>query len=1137
MNHLKRIFKSKWFIIGISLIIIYTICGFFLVPYLLRHYVPEIVHEKIDKKAAIGEVRFNPYIFKLEVNDFRINEPNVRKILGFERLLLDFELKSLFKWAWTFKELTIEEPQVNVVISPDGALNLTQLVPPQEKPPVQDSEKQADQDNKKSMPRLSIEQISIGQGQIDLVDERQSIPAAIKFTPLNLNVENLSTLPEKEGQKAITLTTEAGGVLRWAGDISINPVATKGTVVIENIKIGNIWKFFRDSLDLEMPDGVLNISADYNIRLADDGNQAILSNLKVALSEMNLKLTGADKPFLELPQARISNAKIDFFKQQVRIEKAMIGGGRIGLVAGENGVFNLERIIRVDDTVNSETSTSKKDAGETWEIELTAFGMEKFGFDYQDMSHEHGVTADIGDIGVDLKLKILADALQTELSVSGLAIKVSDIAAKLPDVPEPAVKIDQFRVEDGDYDLADNHFTAQKISINGGKVDFIKKDDGVINLLLLARAPEREPSAEKNEEADKEKSAFGFMVDTVAVNDLEADFSDFSAKTDGQIMNIDDISLVFNNIDGKSPTNFNAELKVRQGGQISATGSIDPSMPSAQSDIWVKDLELKTFQPYIGQVAMLVLQSGVFTTKGTLQYGTRQQEARTVYKGGFGIDNLRFTEPGGTETFLGWKNVRTENLTLNLEPNHLEIGQLDVAEIAGKFIIYEDETINIVKVIKIDPDTEPEFEAETKDRDRDNAYFPIKIRRINLKDGEVEFADLSLRSKFGTSIHKLGGTVVNISTERDAVAEINLDGLVDEYGTAKVEGGLKVSNPTAFSDINVIFRNLEMTKLTPYSGKFAGREIESGKLSLDLEYKIEESRLVGDNQIVVEQLVLGERVESPEALNLPLNLAIALLEDSKGVIDIGLPVRGDLDSPEFSFGGLIWKALANLLNKIVTSPFRALASLIPGGEDETLNIIAFEAGLFRVPPPEKEKLAKLTEALKKRPRLKLTVTGRYNPETDKAALRKLNLRRSLAVRMGQETETGKDPGLVNFGNPETVKALEEMFVESFGPDAYSSFKEELDVDEEAKEEDTDAVRKLEEKDSAHFAKMLFERLKDAETVGEADLLQLAEKRARSIVEELSRPDGISAERIQVKTPAAVEKTNQQTALLSLEPIQ
>jgi hypothetical protein len=857
---------------------------------------------------------------------------------------------------------------------------------------------------------------------------------------------------------------------------------------------------------------------------------------------MDLKLIGTDKPFLELPQARISNAKIDFFKQQVGIEKAMIGGGRIGLVAGENGVFNLERIIRVDDTVNSDTSTSKKDAGEPWEIELTAFEMEKFGFDYQDMSHEQGVTADIGDIGVDLKLKILVDALQTELSVSGLAINVSDIAAKLPDAPEPAVKIGQFRVEDGGYDLADNHFTAQRISINGGKVDFIRKDDGGINLLLLARPPKREPSAEKTDEADKEKPAFGFMIDNVAVNDLEAAFSDFSARTDGQIINIDDIALVFNDVDGKSPTNFNAELKVRQGGQISATGSIDPSMPSAQSDIWVKDLELKTFQPYIEKAAFLVLQSGVFTTNGTLKYGTGEQEAQTVFEGGFSVDNLRFTEAGGTETFLGWKNVRTENLTLNLEPNHLEIGKLDVAEITGKFIIYEDETVNIVKVIKTDPDNEPESEAEaeaeTEDRGRDNAYFPIKIRRINLKDGEVEFADLSLRSKFETSIHKLGGTVVNISTGGDDdIAEINLDGLVDEYGTANVEGGLMVSNPTAFSDINVIFRNLEMTKLTPYSGKFAGREIESGKLSLDLKYKIEESRLVGKNQIVVEQLVLGERVESPEAVNLPLNLAIALLEDSKGVIDIGLPVRGNLDSPEFSFGGLIWKALTNLLNKIVTSPFRALASLIPGGEDENLNIIAFEAGLFRVPPPEKEKLAKLTEALKKRPRLKLTVTGRYNPETDKAALRKLNLRRSLAVRLGQETETGKDPGPLDFGDPETVKALEKMFVESFGPDAYSSFKKELAVDEEAKEEDADAVRKLEEKDSAHFAKMLFERLKDAEPVGEADLLQLAEKRARSIVEELSRPDGISTERIQVKIPAAAEKTNQQTALLSLEPIQ
>jgi hypothetical protein len=173
---------------------------------------------------------------------------------------------------------------------------------------------------------------------------------------------------------------------------------------------------------------------------------------------------------------------------------------------------------------------------------------------------------------------------------------------------------------------------------------------------------------------------------------------------------------------------------------------------------------------------------------------------------------------------------------------------------------------------------------------------------------------------------------------------------VDAYGTVKINGELNSADPKAFTDIGVVFRNLEMSSLTPYSGKFAGRKIDSGKLSMDLKYKVAQRQLVGDNQIIVERLVLGEKVESPEAMDLPLDLAIALLEDSNGVIDLGLPVKGDLDSPEFSFGAVVWKAFVNLLTKIVTSPFRALGAILPGGEgEESFDSVAFEPGRPDVP--------------------------------------------------------------------------------------------------------------------------------------------------------------------------------------------
>ena len=76
-----------------------------------------------------------------------------------------------------------------------------------------------------------------------------------------------------------------------------------------------------------------------------------------------------------------------------------------------------------------------------------------------------------------------------------------------------------------------------------------------------------------------------------------------------------------------------------------------------------------------------------------------------------------------------------------------------------------------------------------------------------------------------------------------------------------------------------------MTQLTPYSATFVGRRIVAGTLDIDLAYKIDRSELLGENKVVVRRLQLGERVESPGAMRLPLDLAIAILSDSQGVID------------------------------------------------------------------------------------------------------------------------------------------------------------------------------------------------------------------------------------------------------------
>jgi hypothetical protein len=259
------------------------------------------------------------------------------------------------------------------------------------------------------------------------------------------------------------------------------------------------------------------------------------------------------------------------------------------------------------------------------------------------------------------------------------------------------------------------------------------------------------------------------------------------------------------------------------------------------------------------------------------------------------------------------------------------------------------------------------------------------------------------------------------------------------------------------------------------------------------------------------------------------------------VIALGLPVSGNLDSPEFSYGALIWKAVVNLLTKIVTSPFRALGALLPGsGGEEAFNSVAFEAGRPDVPPPEKEKLAQLAGALQKRPQLKLSVQGRYNPETDRAELKSAGVRRALATRLGQKPDPAEDPGPVDFSSPETGKALEAMFAERFGADALKALKAEQKAALEKAKKDAAAAKTAGgapaavEEDPGQSAKNLFARLAEAEPADDAALARLADARAQAIVAELSAAGRIPAERIAVKPSAADDKKDSVSAALNLE---
>ena len=320
----------------------------------------------------------------------------------------------------------------------------------------------------------------------------------------------------------------------------------------------------------------------------------------------------------------------------------------------------------------------------------------------------------------------------------------------------------------------------------------------------------------------------------------------------------------------------------------------------------------------------------------------------------------------------------------------------------ARVIIAKDETINVVEIMtpaKPAPAYQMTVQVATAEGPPPQET-QVRIDTVAIEDGSLNFADFWIQPNYAVSIQQLNGSVVGLSSDEASRAKIALEGKVDRYAPATIDGEMNLLSATLFTNIRLKFAGVDMTSVTPYSGRFAGYEIEKGKLSIDVTYKVENRALDAKQKFVIDQLQLGDKVKSPDAVSLPLKLAVALLKDRNGVIDIDLPMTGSLDDPKFRLGPLIWKAFVGLLTKIATAPFALIGSLFGGGPE--INFVEFEPGAILLDPAGQEKMATVKKALVERPALQVDVPMAYSAELDGGLIERQALDASLAKLAGSQ---------------------------------------------------------------------------------------------------------------------------------------
>lgn len=994
----------------------YSAAGFWLVPYVIKQQLPKFAEKELARQASIADVRFNPFTLRLEADQIAFKEApgadgkSGAPLLSIGALAVQLEWKSIVRRAWSLAEIRITAPQAQLTITPDGKFNLAEVLATWQRHHPEKSDG--------GMPRLVIAHFALEQGKVDWQDQKAGY--ADNFTPINFTLDNISTLPDANGSYSLSADAARGGKLHWRGTASLSPIRGEGELILNDASLPGLAAYLKAYTRATVTSGKLSARLPYAFSYADGKLEATVKGAGLALRDLALVQSGKSDAFTSLNSLGIAGVNVDLARQHVTVDKVNLYGGKVAVRRDSRGEIDVANLMLPGNPAPASTAPAKPGK---WKVDLKQVALANVDVSAIDETVSPALQLSAKQLQLQLQLGLQQGPAGMATVIDGANFSLADLAMQRG--AQTPFKLAQLGFTDGKIDLAAHTVHLGAVTASGAQMDLARNRQG--EFAIAQKLPVF--ASNKADSAKEAPSApWSTKVDKVELSQFGARFDDAGTGIKG---NLQDARLSLHDVsnDMKQALPFELGVGLREGGLLTANGKFVPGTGAVDAQLNLKQLTLAPVQPLLAQHVKLKLAGGTLSGSGRLTTGGGAPKAPKVrYEGGVDIAGLVLNETDG-KRFASWKSVRADKLTASVGPDFVDIPELRVVEPNAQLIIENDRSLNAQRLLVKAPEPAA-APATTATPTAADAAFPVRVRRVRLQNAKLDFADLSLRPQFAAKIYELNGVVTGLSTKRDARSQIELDGRIDEFGLARVRGQLNPFAPTDNTDLNVVFKNVDMVSASPYTMKFAGYKVAEGKISLDLQYKVRNRQLDGTNQIVLDKLTLGERIDSPDALKLPLELALAILKDSDGRIDLGLPVSGDMNDPQFSYGALIWKAVGNVLTKIVTAPFRALGNLL-GISADKLEAIDFDPGSAVLLPPEREKLKQVAQILAKREQLKLAVPGQYS-DTDAAALRAQAVRRAVAAKAGIKLEAGEEPGPLNLGERKIRGALRDLYAERFG---------------------------------------------------------------------------------------------------------
>lgn len=722
---------------------------------------------------------------------------------------------------------------------------------------------------------------------------------------------------------------------------------------------------------------------------------------------------------------------------------------------------------------------------------------------------------DSGHINLAFNYDINLSQQEPNIRIDGIEFSMNELAATQLGQSEAFIELTSIGINDGQVSIPDNRAEFAVLSLQEISLNATRDASGLLNFqqMINQLTPGSGPTTEEPVSSVTATSEpWFFSLASLSIENNRIGFSDNSLEipfTTALTMNASATE-----IDNQAETRFplSTTISLDSGGEIELAGQLQalPSM-ELESTLSLSNIAIDLAQPYVSEFAYLQLESGNLDLNAELAVNPNEPFS---FRGGIALQDLEISDQQLSETIFSMTSLGIDAMTFSLADNNLDISEVALEDFFARVLINEDGSSNIGRSIKPSDDSTPAT-VETSAEATTTTPLAITVGRVSLQNASANFTDRNLPLPFDANIQDLAGSVQGFASNSSQATDIDLEGQVDEFGLVQIVSNLNPFNFTEQSQIDVDFSNIDMPSMTPYVIKFAGREIAEGKVDLNLSYNLLAGELTANNQVVLSALQLGERVEQADAMDLPLDLAIALLKDGNGVIDLEVPITGNVDDPEFNFGPAIRRAVSNILTNIVAAPFRLLGNLVGGGPDEgALEQVRFLPGRADIAAPEQEILLRLSEALKQRPQLLLEIPA-VTAAADEPVLQTQAVENRIEALLEAQSESEE------LLTGRRLAVLESLYMESALPLALDEIRlMHTPVPNVTDANATAETPQTGQLDTLAYIADLRERLIAAEELGENELAALGSVRRDAVVEFMAVSGGISIDRL-IKTDPVI----------------